>query len=227
VDPAAPDPKDKVHLANMVHRANVLMQAKHFDDAIALVKQVLAEEPRLWLYPLLGDWLIQNQQYQEAIPVLRKALEMVPDSNEALFRLGKSYMALKDYDAAIPELEKVVAAIPSLVQAHSYLEMAYARTNRLPDAVRECETVLTYVPDDYESYMILGYALPRLGDLQGAVTALKRASSLKPKISLPHLWLADIYDQLGQAADAERERAEAKRLEADTDSGAKAGPPSQ
>ena len=203
------------------------MQDRQFDEAIALLKQVIAEEPHLWLYPMLGDWLIQNNQYQEAIPVLRKALEMVPDSKEARFRLGRSYMALKDYDAAIPELEKVVAAMPDFVRAHSYLEMAYARTNRLSDAVRECEAVLRYVPDDYESYMILGYALPRTGDLQGAVAALKKAAALQPKNPLPHAWLIDIYDQLGQKADAERERTEAQRLAANAKPGAKAGPPMQ
>ena len=221
------DPKDKIKIVDKVHKAESLVHDRHFDEAIALLKQVMAEEPHLWLYPMLGDWLIQNNQYQEAIPVLRKALEMVPDSKEARFRLARSYMALKDYDAAIPELEKVVAAMPDFVRAHSYLEMAYARTNRLSDAVRECEAVLRYVPDDYESYMILGYALPRTGDLQGAVAALKKAAALQPKIPLPHVWLIDIYDQLGQKADAERERAEAKRLATNAKPGAKASPPSR
>jgi arylsulfatase A-like enzyme/Flp pilus assembly protein TadD len=222
-----PDPKDKVQLANMIHRAQGLMQDRHFDEAIVLLQQVVAEEPQLWLYPMLGDWLIQNQQYEEAIPVLRKALEIVPDSKEARFRLAKSYMALKQYDAAIPELEKTVAAMPNFVRAHSYLEMAYARTNRLEEAIRECNTVLRYAPEDYESYMLLGYALPRTGDTQGAVEALKKAASLKPNVPLPHAWLADLYDQLGQKADAEREREEARRLQANAKPGAKAGPPSR
>ena len=219
------DPKDKIAIVNTVHRAEILVQDGHADEAIALLRQVLAEEPRLWLYPMVGDWLMKDNRYEEAVPVLRKALEMVPDSKETRFRLGKSYMALKNYDAAIPELEKVVAAMPSLVRAHSYLEMAYARTNRLSDAIRECKTVLGYAPDDYESYMMLGYALPKTGDPQGAVTALKKAASLQPKVPLAHVWLADIYDQLGQKANAERERAEAKRLEANAKSGAKTGPP--
>ena len=223
----ATDPKDKIELVNMVHRAEVLVQDKHTDEAIALLRQVIAQEPNLWLYPMLGDFLMLNQQYQEAIPVLRKALELVPDSQEARFRLAKSFMALKDYDAAIPELEKVVAAMPSLVQAHSYLEMAYARTNRLSDAIRECQTVLGYAPDDYESYMLLGYALPRTGDLQGAVAALKKAASIQPKVPLPHLWLADIYDQLGQGAKAQRERIEAKRLAANAKPAARTGSPPQ
>jgi arylsulfatase A-like enzyme len=221
------DPKDKIELVDKVHKAELLVHGRHFDEAIALLRQVMAEEPHLWLYPMLGDWLIQNQQYEEAVPVLQKALEMVPDSREARFRLGKSYMALKNYDAAIPELEKVVAAMPDFVRAHSYLEMAYARTNRLSDAIRECKIVLGYAPEDYESYMLLGYALPRTGDPQGAVAALKQAASIKPKTSLPHIWLADIYDQLSQTADAESERAVAKRLEANAKLGAKAGPPSR
>ena len=69
------DPKDKIKLVDKVHRAESLVHDRHFDEAIALLKQVMAEEPHLWLYPMLGDWLIQNNQYQEAIPVLRKALE--------------------------------------------------------------------------------------------------------------------------------------------------------
>jgi len=223
----ATDPKDKIEIVGKMHKAQSLLQDRHFDEAIALLKQVIAAEPHLWLYPMLGDWLIQNNQYQEAIPVLRKALEMVPDSKEARFRLGKSYMALKDYDAAIPELEKVVAAMPDFVRAHSYLEMAYARTNRLSDAIRECQTVLGYAPDDYESYMLLGYALPRTGDLQGAVAALKKAASIQPKVPLPHLWLADIYDQLGQGANAQRERIEAKRLAANAKPAARTGSPPQ
>ena len=101
--------------------------------------------------------------------------------------------------------------------------MAYARTNRLPEAIQECKIVLGYTPEDYESYMMLGYALPKTGDPQGGVAALKKAASLQPKNPLPHLWLAGIYDQLGQTADAERERAQAKRLETNAKAGAKAG----
>ncbi len=217
-----PDPKDKIELANMVHKAEVLVQDKHTDEAIALLRQVIAREPTLWLYPMLGDWLILDHQYQEAIPVLRKALEMAPDSQEARFRLAKSFMALKDYDAAIPELEKAVAAMPSLVPAHGFLEMAYARTNRLADAVRECKVVLKYDPKDFESYMMLGYALPKTGDPQGGSAALKKAISLQPDNPLPHVWLADIEDQLGQKTNAERERAEARRLALNPRPGAKA-----
>jgi tetratricopeptide (TPR) repeat protein len=179
----------------------------------------------LWVYPLLGDWLMQKHDYEKAVPVLRKAVEMEPNSEGARFMLAKSLMGIKDYSAAIPELESVVAKTPNLVTAHGYLEMAYARTDRLADAIRECHTVLGYAPKDYQSYMILGYALPRTGDPQGAVAALKKAISLQPTVPTAHVWLADLYDQLSQKADAEREREEARRLEQNAKPGA--GPPSR
>ena len=220
------DPKDKIEIANMVHRAKIL-QDQHSDESIALLEQVIAKEPGLWIYPLLGDWLIRKHDYQKAVPVLRKALEMQPDSAGTHFLLGKSLMGVKDYAAAIPELEFVVAKTPNMVTAHGYLEMAYARVNRLADAIRECNTVLGYAPNDYESYMMLGYALPRTGDIQGGIEALKKAASLQPSVPTAHAWMADLYDQLGQTADAERERQEARRLQQSAKPGAGAPPPSQ
>ncbi len=218
------DPKDKIEIANTVHRAQLLQEQMRYDEAVALLEQAIAQEPGLRLYPMLGHWLMLKQDYQKAVPVLRKALEFMPDSEVTRYQLARGLMEIKDYDAAIPELEKLIAQTPSFVKAHNLLEMAYARTNRLPDAIQECKIVLGYTPDDYESYMMLGYALPRTGDPHGAVTALKKAASLQPKNPLPHVWLADLYGQLGQAADAERERGEAKRLEVNARSGAKAGP---
>ncbi len=221
------DPKDKIEIANTVHRAQLLQEQMHYDEAVALLEQAIALEPGLRLYPMLGHWLMLKQDYQKAVPVLRKALEFVPDSEVTRYQLARGLMAIKDYDGAIQELENLVAKRPNFVKAHEFLEMAYARTNRLSDAIQECKIVLGYDPEDYESYMMLGYALPKTGDPQGGVVALKKAASLQPTVPLPHVWLADLYDQLGQKADAERERAEAKRLEANAKSAAKTRPPMQ
>jgi arylsulfatase A-like enzyme/Flp pilus assembly protein TadD len=220
----AADPKDKIEIGNLVHRAQALQADMHYDEAIALVEQAIEKEPGLRLYPLLGHWLMLNQEYSKAVPVLRKALEFVPDSDVTRYQLARGLMEVKDYDGAIPELEQLVAKQPGMVKAHDFLEMAYARTNRLPEAIQECKTVLRYNPKDYESYMMLGYALPLTGDLQGAVEALKKAASIQPKNPLPHVWLAGVYDQLGQKASAERERAEANRLAANEKPVAPPGP---
>jgi len=72
--------------------------------------------------------------------------------------------------------------------------------------------MLQYDPNDYGSYLILGQSLAQSGDPDGGMKALKKAVSLQPEVPLAHVWLANIYEQLGRKADAELERTEAKRL---------------
>ncbi|MGC2246882.1 MAG: sulfatase-like hydrolase/transferase [Terriglobales bacterium] len=204
------DPKDKIEIADMILRAEHMQQ--DMPAAIGLLEEVVSKEPSLPLYSKLGDWMLLNNDFHSAMPVFRKALEMDPGSMQLHFRLAKCLMATQDFDAAIPELEKVVARVPNEVEAHSLLELAYSRTNRVADAIKECRTVLEYDPEDYGSYLILGQSQARSGDPQAGIATLKKAASLQPESPIAHVWLADIYDQLGQKADAARERAEAKRL---------------
>ncbi|HKM86941.1 MAG TPA: sulfatase-like hydrolase/transferase [Terriglobales bacterium] len=208
----AADPKDKIEIANMLHRAEILQQDMRSDESIALLEQVIAKEPGLPLYGKLGDWLIRKRDYQKAVPVLRKAMQMDPDSPMTHFQLAKGLMAAGDFAAAVPELEFAVAKVPGFADAHIFLETAYARTNRVPETIRECKTVLEFSPDHFPSYLILGRFLEISGDFEGAVPKLKKAAALEPKAPEPHLFLADAYDQLGLKVAAAHERAIAKRL---------------
>lgn len=212
-----PDPKDKIEIANMIHRAEVLEQDTHFDDAVALLKQVMAKEPGLSLNAKLGGWLMRQKKYQEAVPVLRKAMEMARDSPMTHLELAKALMAAGDFENAVPELEITEAKVPRLADAHFLLELAYSRTNRVQDTIRECKIVLEFAPDHFPSYLILGRFLELSGDLNGAIPNLKKAAALEPKAPDPHVILADVYDHLGRKADAAREWAAAKRLGADVE----------
>src|SRR5204863_4877572 len=136
------DPKDKIEIANMIHRAEVLQQDMHADESIALLEKIIAQNPTAAFYTKLGSWLMRKQEFKGAVPALRKAVEMDPDSTAAHFMLGKSLLATQDYAAAIPELETLIAKVPNALDAHSFLELAYAQTNRLPEAIRECRIVL-------------------------------------------------------------------------------------
>ena len=207
------DPKDKVEISNMVHRANAFRESGHFKEAAALLQQVIAKEPGLTgMYAKLGENLLDLKEYEQAVPVLRKAMELDPDSPMSHFRLAKGLMGTGDFAAAVPELELAVAKVPNFADAHVFLEMAYARTNRVPETIRECKTVLEFLPDHFGSYLILGRFLELSGDLEGAVPNLKKAAALQPKAAEPHIILADVYDRLGLKTDAARELREARRL---------------
>jgi arylsulfatase A-like enzyme/Flp pilus assembly protein TadD len=214
-DGHAPDPKDKIEIANMIERAGILQQDMHADESIALLKQAIARQPDLPLYGRLGEWLMRKRDYQGAVPVLRQAMQMDPNSPMTHLALAKGMMGTGDFAAAVPELEFAVAKMPSLADAHIFLETAYARTGRVPETIKECKIVLQFLPDHFGSYLILGRFLEISGDFEGAVPNLKKAAEIDPKAPEPHAFLADAYDRLGQAEEATRERATAERLGAD------------
>jgi arylsulfatase A-like enzyme len=207
------DPKDKIEISNIVHRANAFRENGRFKEAADLLQQVIAKEPGLTgMYAKLGDNLLDLKEYERAVPVLRKAKELEPDSPMSHFRLAKGLMGTGDFAGAVPELEFAITKMPNFADAHVFLEMAYARTNRVPETIKECKTVLEFLPDHFGSYLILGRFLEMSGDLEGAVPNLKKAIALQPKAPEPHLILADVYGHLGREADAARELAEARRL---------------
>jgi len=207
-----PDPKDQIEIANMIHRAEGLQQDTHFAESIALLQQAIAKEPDLPLYGLLGVWMLRQEKYQDAVPVLRKAMEMDRESPMKHLQLGKALIGIKDYENAIPELEITEAKLPQLAEVHLLLQMSYTEANRVPDAIRECKIILGFLPEHYPSYLILGRFLEQSGDHKGAEANLKKAAALEPQAADPHIILADVYHHLGREADAARERATAKRL---------------
>jgi arylsulfatase A-like enzyme len=211
-DQDGPDPKDHIELADKLRRAEMLHQFMHFDEASALLKEILAKDPNLPFYWLLGEWMVEQRQFQEAVPVLEKAVQRDPESPVVHLRLGEALVGTEDYAGAIPHLEITEEKFPQLSVVHILLEMAYSRTKRVPETIRECKAVLQFAPDHYPSHLILGRFLELTGDLNGAVTNLKMAAKLEPMAPDPHIWLASIYGKLGRTDDANRERAEAKRL---------------
>lgn len=206
------DPKDRIQVANLLHKAEALQQDMHGDESIALLEEVIAEEPGLSLYSKLGDWMVRQKEYKRAVPVLRKAMEEDRDSPITHFQLGRAMAKAGDFENAASELEITEAKTPQLVDAHLLLQMVYTRLNRVPDVIRECQIILQFTPDHYPSYLILGKFLDVSGDTAGAISSLKKAAKLEPKAPDPHALLAELYDHAGRKTDADRERAIAKRL---------------
>jgi predicted Zn-dependent protease len=84
--------------------------------------------------------------------------------------------------------------------------------DRLPEAIQEYKEVIKLAPDHYGAHLLLGRALALSGNPAAAVPNLLKAGELRPTSPEPHSFLADAYLQLGQEADAARERAAAQQL---------------
>jgi arylsulfatase A-like enzyme/Flp pilus assembly protein TadD len=207
------DPKDKIEIGNLIHRANSAQDDGHLQEAVSMLRQLIAKEPGMYvLYTKLGQCLMLMKDYPQAVPVLRKLVELNPDSAVAHFKLGAALFAAQDFPAAVTEFENVVAKVPQWERGHLFLANALTRTGRMSEAIKECDKVLEVTPDDYEGNLLLGRVLVLWGKPGAALPKLKKAAALQPEAPDPHIALSNAYINLGRAADAAREKAEAKRL---------------
>ncbi len=207
------DPKDKVEVVNLLHRAEILKEELRFQEAVPVLEQVIAREPNLPIaYLQLGTALTSLKNYEKAVPVLRRAVEMRPDLTVPRYQLGSALFETGDFAGAAPEFEAAVARLPEWAEARFSLATTYARLDRMPDAIKEYEKVIELRPKHYGAHLLLGRARALTGDPEAALPKLTKAAAIQPESAEPHLFLADAYVQLGREEDAERERTEAARL---------------
>jgi choline-sulfatase len=212
------DPKDKIEIGNLNHRAFLLIEDHRYQEAVPLLQQLIAKDPDVPVaYAQLGQCFVSLKQYTQAVPVLRKAVQMRPDMTIPHFQLAAALVETEDFSGATGELEIVVARLPQFEEAHLMLEVAYSQTGRMPEAIEECKKVLEADPDHYGTNLLLGRLLVIAGDAAAALPRLKKAAALEPKAPEPHTFLADAYMQLGRETAATRERAAARHLAANAE----------
>lgn len=220
-----PDPKDKIETIQLIRRVNDLIDDRQLQECIPILQKLMSENPGMPMpYFRLGAIYADEKDYDKALPMLRKAVEMDPKFAQAEIALGKTLMRTGNLDDATAVFEKLTADAPYMVDAHVLLEIVYARGNRVPETISECEKVLKLVPDHFGSYLTLGQFLAKSGNLEAAVPNLQKAAELRPALPAPHMFLADVYAQLGRQTDADRERAEGRRLAANLPSPAIGAP---
>jgi arylsulfatase A-like enzyme/Tfp pilus assembly protein PilF len=207
------DPKDKIEIANKFHRALVDLEEDRYEEAITELREVVRLEPDIASGHLeLGRALVHVQRYQEALPVLRTAAEKNPDSGMAHYELGLALIKTGQWEAALPEMQAAVVCTPTSAQLHFYSGAVHLRLKHIPEAAAEFESSLKIDPDHFLTNLKYGEMLFREGDAAGALRKLSRAVKVDPKSAEAHAFLADAYQQLGQAENASRERAEAAQL---------------
>jgi len=210
-----PDPKQKVAISNLLHRALLAMDEDRSKEAIPQLQQLLKEEPDIALANLeLGRAFNNLQAYSSALPWLQKAVELMPDSGRAHYELGVALGETGDWAGAAAQLEAALPHAPDSDDMRFYLGMAYDELARTSDAAKNFEAALKINPNHYRANLLLGRILGMQNDPAGALPYLQKAVKLEPDSPDAHKFLANVYKELGQEQNARREQAEADRLKA-------------
>jgi choline-sulfatase len=208
------DPKDKIGFANKIHQYIFSLEADHYDEALAGLHEIARLYPSDAgsAYLEFGKALIHLEKYQEAVPILRNAVEKMPDSSSAHYQLGLALAKTGQWEAALSEIQAAVERKPTSAQLHYYLALVHTRLKQVPEATREYEKALELDPNHFQANLRYGRLLFLQGDPAAALPKLTRAAKVDPKSAEAHAFLADAYQQLGQTENASRERTKAAQL---------------
>lgn len=143
-----------------------------------------AEDPELSADPPIGQGVdsgganqdldrgvayIKHEKFAEAIPLLKKALEVDPKSAMATFYLATAHEMTGEKDKAIEGYKRALSLDEKLVEAASNLAAIYLDDPPRPDdAIAILQRALTQAPDDGLLRQNLAYAYSLKGDVAAA-----------------------------------------------------------
>ncbi len=209
------DPKQKIEVANLLHKGLLDSSESDLGQAITELERVIQGEPNTRMaYLELGRCYRRSKDFQKALPMFRKAAESMPGVGAAQFELARTLVETGKWDEAAPLFERALADNPDEAEWHFDLAVVYERTRRLPEATEQFRATLKLNPSHFRANLLLGRLLGMKGAAREALPFLQKAATLDPNSADAHTYLANVYAMLQQPARARQEREAAERLQA-------------
>ena len=146
-------------------------------------------------YLALGVEQAREDEYDEAIDSLSKAIELEPEDPDAYYFRGISYYLKDEPDSAIADFDKALELIPNgtvtdITDADIYgvRGASYALKDEYDKAIADSEKAMELAPGDADfkamaadSYALRGYDYTEAKDYDRAIADLDRAFELYPE----------------------------------------------
>ncbi len=211
---ALPDPKDRIGIADEVYDAEGLSTAGRYDEAIAMLEDILARDAsnhRAW--KLLGDAYMQVGDLASARKALDKGLETEPDNPFLLISDAHFYSLSGDYDTSNEILRAVIAMHPKHEGVHGLIAENYMAVEDWEGAIREAVMETEKNPASVSSWNSLGAVYSLSGDQDRAIETFRHAIEVDPTDARSHFNLGNVHMDRGESDRAIASYQEALRVD--------------
>ena len=188
-----------------VAQAILAYDARRYDEALALLKEALAQDPKnVEALYYSGLVLMAQQQTEQAVEVLEKARVLAPRDPSILFLLGVGHFALERYDQAEGPLTQVLNERPQTEGIGYYVGLIRYRKKDYQGALKAFRIETSKNPNIQQLVKFYsGLTLAILGLPEQAVAEVDAALRLQTGSSLTGP-AERIRDTLASAREAER-----------------------
>ena len=177
----------------MLDRAMQLHHEGQLAAAASLYREILRSEPLNFdATNLLGSICLRQGEFDEALAIIGRALQINPRSVEAQLNFGYALSHLDRLDEAMASFRRAADLRPDFAEAHSAIAMVSAALDRHDEAAASWRRASEIEPGAAELHNNLGAALSELGRHEEAAASYRRAIELRPRS-------AELHDNLGLA----------------------------
>ncbi|NTV51646.1 MAG: tetratricopeptide repeat protein [Candidatus Firestonebacteria bacterium] len=145
-----------------------------------------------------GLALYQNGKFKEAIPPLRRLLDLSPNDEMALVLLGTIHLQIDSLDDAEKYYQKTLDINAKNIDALNNLSLVYYKQKRYEAAISELLQSLSAQPNNSDTLLTLATIYSEAGKNDEAVATYRRLVQSDPKSAKAYKFLADVYFQKGQ-----------------------------
>jgi Tfp pilus assembly protein PilF len=189
-------------MQGVVKEALEKIRQSDFDGAIAILKDVLAKDPKdsnaLFL---IGIAYSKKQMWPEAIDVLTQVTQLVPNFARTYFELAVCYQKQNDPEKALEYYQKNLDLDPSNPDSAFNSGLILFGMNRIDEALARFENALTVRPDDAAYLEMAGRCYIHQANFAKAIEYLEKAKAGytdKEKIDFLDNLIAKLKEQIKQ-----------------------------
>ena len=154
-------------------------QQKWHSAAQAFLQATIADPNYIEAYYKLGDtYLKVLARASEAVPPLKKAVQMDPHHAESRRLLGIAYFRQQQLDNAIHELQRAIELDPSRAESFYTLGLAHFQQGEFESASGHFNRIIEHDPFHAKAYLSLGNCYRRMGRLPEGKAALEQFQRL-------------------------------------------------
>lgn len=174
-----------------------------YDEAIERFESVIIENPRdVLAFNHLASIHAARHDYEHAVSVYNRGLQVDPNHPILLYNLAHSYIALGKTDGAMRAFESALRYKPGWLEAtYDYMDLL-VKQNKNKAAVDLINKTLSLYPNDAKLKQRLGHIMLSQMDFDNAIKVFEDARTLDGNDTQALSALADAYEKAERAADA-------------------------
>jgi len=151
----------------------------------------------------LGSQALEKGDIQTAIPLLKKAADIVPTNEAALLNLADAYIKIQQLDSAMIYINRILSFDPELDNALNFKAYIYLAKNDFDNSLATAKRIIKNNYKYYFAYWWAANAYIRKNDSFNAIKMLEQLLQQNQAFKPAYQMLAQIYQQQGDEAKAQ------------------------